>query len=125
MPVRGYEAYNDAGGRMQLQHREWEMLLALATGQVWNPLPSRNYAEGGRVLEVEDLHLTAALKRALPDIPGFYADGLAEEGRPTSTGTFPQMLEEGGLSHERPGDEHKATRSRTSAGVIATPWSSS
>ncbi len=85
----GFEAYNDAGGRMQLQHREWEMLLALATGQGWNPLPGRNYAEGGQVFEVEARHLTAALKRALPDIPGFYADGLSGEGRSTSAGTLP------------------------------------
>ena len=90
---------------MQLLHREWEMLLALATGQGWEPVPGRNYAEGGRVSEVEARHLTTALERALPDIPGFYADGLAEEERPTGARTFPQMLEEGGLSHERPGDE--------------------
>jgi hypothetical protein len=101
----GYEVFNETGGHMQLLHREWEMLLELATRQGWRPAPSRYYAEGGRVFEVEARHLTAALKRALPDIPGFYADDLAGEERGATARTLPQMLEEGGVLHERPGDE--------------------
>ena len=55
--------------------------------------------------------MAAALERALPNMPSFYADGLTKEQH-----KCPTTLEE---LRARPGDEHRATRSPTSVAAAA------
>ena len=87
------------GESMSLLHREWELLLVLAQRYGWDPERGNidRYAEGGRVSREDAASMAAAIRRALPDVPVFLADGLTEEERRT-----PQPLTE---FRARPGNE--------------------
>jgi hypothetical protein len=73
-----YELHNDAGEHMQLLRGEWEMLLELARLEGWVPARGDldHYASGGTVSLVDAAGLAAAIRRALPNVPAHYADGL-------------------------------------------------
>src|SRR5829696_7743913 len=87
-----YELHNDAGEHMQLLRGEWEMLLELARLEGWVPARGDldHYASGGTVSLVDAAGLAAAIRRALPNVPAHYADGLAEEDR-NKLGTFQEL----------------------------------
>src|SRR4028118_234543 len=77
-----YELRNTATGEdMRMLHREWELLLVLAERYDWRPAKGRNYARGGRFFHMDAVRMSAALSRALVDIPHSYADGYTEEER--------------------------------------------
>jgi hypothetical protein len=94
-----YELTNDSGGEMRLLPREWQMLLILAKLKEWEPERGDigHYAQGGVVSGTDAAGIAAAVERALPDVPAFYADGLTEAER-----VRPQIL---GELRQRPGDE--------------------
>jgi hypothetical protein len=96
-----YELHNDAGEHMQLLRGEWEMLLELARLEGWVPARGDldHYASGGTVSLVDAAGLAAAIRRALPNVPAHYADGLAEEDR-DKLRTFQELK-------VRPGDHHQ------------------
>ncbi|MCA1716232.1 MAG: hypothetical protein LC781_04990 [Actinobacteria bacterium] len=77
-----YELTNTTTGKgIRMLHREWELLLDLAERYGWRPAKGRDYARGGRFFHMDAVGMSAALARALPDIPLFYIDGLTEEER--------------------------------------------
>ena len=61
--------------------REWELLLVLAERYGWRPAKGRNYGRGGRFFHMDAVGMSAALFRALVDIPHSYADGYTDEER--------------------------------------------
>jgi LPXTG-motif cell wall-anchored protein len=70
-----YELRNTTTGEdMRMLHREWELLLVLAERYDWRPAKGRNYARGGRFFHMDAIRMSAALSRALLDIPYSYAD---------------------------------------------------
>jgi hypothetical protein len=80
-----YELANATSGqRLSLSSREWEMLLSLAERNDWEPVESRDYFQG-MVFEVEAFRMAAAIKRAMPDVPTFYASPPEEELPPRRT----------------------------------------
>lgn len=80
-----YELINATSGqRLRLSSREWEMLLNLAERNDWKPVERRDYFQG-KVPEVEAFTMAAAIKRAMPDVPTFYASPPEEELPPRRT----------------------------------------
>ena len=94
-----YELTNDSGAEMRLLPREWQMLLILAKLKEWEPERGDigHYAQGGVVSGTDAAGIAAAVERALPDVPAFYADGLTEEER-----VRPELLRD---LRQRPGDQ--------------------
>ena len=91
-----YELINATSGqRLRLSGREWEMLLNLAERNDWKPVERRDYFQG-KVPEVEAFTMAAAIKRAMPDVPAFYASPPEAELPPR------RMLER---LRYRPGDK--------------------
>ncbi len=85
---------------MRLLPREWQMLLIFAKRKEWEPERGDigHYAQGGVVVSGTDAAgIAAAVERALPDVPAFYADGLTEAER--------VRLQVLGELRQRPGDE--------------------
>jgi hypothetical protein len=77
-----YELRNTTTGEdMRMLHREWELLLVLAERYDWRPAKGRNYARGGRFFHMDAVRMSAALSRALLEIPHSYADGYTEQER--------------------------------------------
>ena len=77
-----YELRNTATGEdMRMLHRKWELLLVLAERYGWRPAKGRNYARGGTFFHMDAVRMSAALSRALLDIPHSYAHGYTEEER--------------------------------------------
>jgi hypothetical protein len=86
---------------MHVLHREWEMLLELARMKGWEAERGDvdRYASGGPISRTDASGMAAAIRRALPDVPAHYADGLTEEER-----TKPRTLEE---MKARPGGDQR------------------
>ncbi len=77
-----YELKNTANAEgMRMLHREWELLLDLAERYGWRRAKGRDYARGGKFFHMDAVGMSAALARALPDIPLVYINGLTEEER--------------------------------------------
>jgi hypothetical protein len=94
--MRGYELIGVISGlRMRLSSRDWEMLLVLAERNDWERVWERDYHQG-RVAEIQARSMAAAIKRAMPDVPTFYASP-PEEKLP-ARGTLERL-------RYRPGDE--------------------
>jgi hypothetical protein len=112
-----YELRNTATEEdIRMLHREWELLLVLAERYGWHPAKGRNYARGGRFFHMDAVGMSAALSRALLDIPHSYADGYTEEER----------LRAAPLRELRPTPvSSRAIRSSTSAAPDASRWSAS
>jgi hypothetical protein len=77
-----YDLRNTTTGEdMRMLHMEWELLLVLAERYGWRPAKGRNYVRGGRFFHMDAVNMSAALSRALLEIPHSYADGYTEEER--------------------------------------------